>query len=1403
MSILCSHLTLTCCVNADVAAPQQIPTVWVCTPSRTANLDSMEILKRPPPPPGPSKTLSSPLSCKLAAIHEAKQKHKDREAGVPVAQPQHSPDDAGVTERNAAAGTGEETLRKRRRRLGFANRRLSTYCGKQCNSSAALSNHLRACRAAIVAQESSSSSSSRTKLAEIIARKRKSLKEVLASRKKESSTQALDETQQAAQALHHRPTSSSKKGTRSEAVSVRDGHTDSQQSSSTIQADFSDSPPLSGPSLEDEPMSPPCSGAPPSPTPQIVVEPISSGRTRRLPKKFNDFLPTGVSRIVRQIRDHVEEDPPPQPPIPSSSSIQALPRRVRLTLPSWMTPLNEFGVFRRYRDKPSLVPDEDASLENFLLPSAQSTVAELQGNKTEAQIAAELDDAVAPFPNLTSFWFRKHHSDNPQTSKKAMDKLQRILLNPRFQNTDLRPYNREKVDTLILDSVDDVLPRSKGWIKRSVDISVPLGKDGDTATKTFTVEGLYYRRLVDVVTASLKDDSILRRFHLQPFEQFWQPHGSESQIYERVYDEFYNTDAMIEENNKLQRSPREPGCDRERVLVALLLASDATQLASFGQAKAWPVYGFYGNHSKYERCRPTANLAKHIAFLPSLPDEIQDFIRNTLGKAAGKPIITQCRRELMHAIWRVLFDDEFIAAWKHGIVIKCFDDVERRFYIRVFTYSADYPEKVLLATIRDMGKCPCPRCLIEKKDIGQLGTEIDMRNRITKARIDDAPRQHRVQMAMQRIYSDRRGVNSTAVEGILQPRSEVPVVNAFSEKLSPLGFNFHRMLVNDFLHEFELGEWKALFTHLIRILYAENPDLVHELDARFRQIPPYGRDTIRRFHHNVSEMKKLAARDFEDILQCSIPVLEDLLPSPHNQNIRRLLFAASNLHALCKLRMHTESTLIELEAAIKNYGRLIRHFSRHTCAAFATYETPKEVQARARRAGRKEAKSTKQGTSSGRNITITRPQKQFNLERYKLHALGDYPATIRLFGTTESYSTQRSELQHTKVKGWFARTSKNHTAAKQMTAMDVIERRLQIIEKRVKQILSFEMQAPKAAISSRQPQERFEMAKDPRQRITLGHLLKDHEGDPAVQYFWQHLMDHLLTRLQGGNEGDEEDPTNGVIIKDNMLFQHSHARFNYTTYDVRRAQDTISMRTERRYVMLAANDASKSHPFWYARVLGIFHTFATDSKSASANWKESMKRVDFLWVRWLTIDTSWKAGLQHERLDRVSFMSDGPEAFGFVDPCDVVRACHLIPAFSKGRTKDLLDSSFIRDTDGDFRFFFVNRFVDRDMYMRYRGNGIGHLERATRASGLEILTGTDVQDNEADAPTSVEEVIEDDDNDNDNEDNEDADVAQDGEGEQDEGSSGSGSDTSESDDEERSLRGDDEDGEDSGVEYDV
>lgn len=70
-------------------------------------------------------------------------------------------------------------------------------------------------------------------------------------------------------------------------------------------------------------------------------------------------------------------------------------------------------------------------------------------------------------------------------------------------------------------------------------------------------------------------------------------------------------------------------------------------------------------------------------FLPSLYPERKHF----------DDILTHYRRELVHATWAVLLDDDFVNTYKHGTVITCYDGVKRRVFPRIFTYSADYPEK--------------------------------------------------------------------------------------------------------------------------------------------------------------------------------------------------------------------------------------------------------------------------------------------------------------------------------------------------------------------------------------------------------------------------------------------------------------------------------------------------------------------------------------------------------------------------------------------------------------------------------------------------------------------------------------------------------------------------------------
>ena len=47
----------------------------------------------------------------------------------------------------------------------------------------------------------------------------------------------------------------------------------------------------------------------------------------------------------------------------------------------------------------------------------------------------------------------------------------------------------------------------------------------------------------------------------------------------------------------------------------------------------------------------------------------------------------------MQAIWLLLMDEEFMEAYKHGMLVQCGDGILRRLFPRLFSYSADYPEK--------------------------------------------------------------------------------------------------------------------------------------------------------------------------------------------------------------------------------------------------------------------------------------------------------------------------------------------------------------------------------------------------------------------------------------------------------------------------------------------------------------------------------------------------------------------------------------------------------------------------------------------------------------------------------------------------------------------------------------
>lgn len=66
-----------------------------------------------------------------------------------------------------------------------------------------------------------------------------------------------------------------------------------------------------------------------------------------------------------------------------------------------------------------------------------------------------------------------------------------------------------------------------------------------------------------------------------------------------------------------------------------------------------------------------------------------------------------------------------------------------------------------------------------------------------------------------------------------------------ADSLGSLGCNIYRMLVVDLLHEFELGVFKTVFRHLLRLLYAIDPSKVPILNHRYAVVISSNNYTIK------------------------------------------------------------------------------------------------------------------------------------------------------------------------------------------------------------------------------------------------------------------------------------------------------------------------------------------------------------------------------------------------------------------------------------------------------------------------------------------------------------------------------------------------------------------------------
>ena len=341
---------------------------------------------------------------------------------------------------------------------------------------------------------------------------------------------------------------------------------------------------------------------------------------RQLPLRFRDTLP---------------QPPPPLPPPSLSQSIastnhssqsianngmtsslrssfQSIHHRLRL---SFTTGRNIFGLSRRYNvvELPSRDPEEHNQLNEL------SDIPSISAASTAPSI-------FHPYPNRSSFrlgdWY---WNGSTQKSQASFKELLEIIGDREFQSSDIRGTKWDEINrTLASDDKEEWLDAE--WIHTPVTISVPyhlrrgVPPDPHAGPQNYTVADFYHRSLVSVIRDKLSTSNHDQHFHYDPYELNWQP--GETQQPARVQGELYTSPAFLDAHRELQDSPAELGCDLPRVVVALMFWSDVTHLTSFGDAKLWPLYLFFGNESKYRRCKPSCNMCHHVAYFQSVSPTI-------------------------------------------------------------------------------------------------------------------------------------------------------------------------------------------------------------------------------------------------------------------------------------------------------------------------------------------------------------------------------------------------------------------------------------------------------------------------------------------------------------------------------------------------------------------------------------------------------------------------------------------------------------------------------------------------------------------------------------------------------------------------------------------------------------
>jgi len=316
-------------------------------------------------------------------------------------------------------------------------------------------------------------------------------------------------------------------------------------------------------------------------------------------------------------------------------------------------------------------------------------------------------------------------------------------------------------------------------------------------------------------------------------------------------------------------------------ILPIILASDKTQVTSFGGKSVYPVYITIGNIPKDIRRKPSTHTQALLAYLPV--DSLDHIDSATSRRRAVPNLFHLCMHHVLEPLEQ---------PGRTGVMMKSGDGFFRRCHPILAVFAGDHPEQCLAACTKAN---ECPKGTASPDSLGEnepchLRDAGDILDALAAYDPDKQPEEYN-------LFCKGVGIK--------------PVIHPFWESL-PYA-HIYQSLTPDVLHQLHQGVIKHLISWLVKEFGAA------ELDARCRAMPL--NHNVRHFAKGISNLKRASGKEHAAVAKIILGAIAGL-PLSNGRSAGKLLCATRGLLDflyLAQLPSHNDETLKDLDDALTTF----------------------------------------------------------------------------------------------------------------------------------------------------------------------------------------------------------------------------------------------------------------------------------------------------------------------------------------------------------------------------------------------------------------------------------------------------------------------------------------------------